>query len=507
MRMKRWNKRKSELTSALKRQVPKVRSWLYVIVAVLALVGLSSFRVNLSGIPSWVSALSWEKLLGDALILSLLVILWAGYLQLRQPELMAQTRMRVFLVSLLVVVSLLGRSTDLVAPYLVPAQMGAYWVPVAFGAGLVTIFTSAEVGLALTTLLALWVGAFWVGLGNLLTPGELGDPLHSPMAAMLAAFGSGAVAVFRCARLRRFSDLPVTGLEIGIVGALLHAGAALASGGEAINGVGLLWSGLNGLVSVMLIFGGLSLAEYITQKTSPLGLVELLSPSHPLLVLLREHAPGTYHHSFSVADLAESAAQAVGADPLLAKVGGYYHDIGKIKRPQFFAENQQNGHNPHDEISPNMSKVILVSHIKEGVTLAREYGLREDIIQFIRQHHGTSVIRYFYAKALREGKMSSQSMDDYRYGADLPKTREAAIVMLADGVEAASRSAEDLAHLERIVSEAMSQPLQDEQLKESPLTLRDVEKIRQAFLDTLCAMRHERVSSYPKDSELKGVPR
>ena len=507
MLTRRWSRRKSKLTSALRRQVPKVRSWLYVIVAVLALVGFSSFRVNLSGVPAWVSGLSWHPLLGNALILTLLVFLWAGYLHLRHPDLMAQTRIRAFLVLLLVSVALFGRATDLLAPYLVPAQMGAYLVPVAFGAGLVTIFTSAELGLLLTVLLMLWVGVFWVGLGNVLNAGELGDPLHSPMAALLAAFGSGAIAVFRCARLRRFSDLPLTGLEIGIVGALLHAGTVFALGGEALNGVALLWSGLNGLVSALLIFGGLPLAEYITQKTSPLGLVELLNPSHPLLVLLREHAPGTYHHSFSVADLAESAAQAIGADPLLAKVGGYYHDIGKTKRPQFFAENQQNGHNPHDDLSPNMSKVILTSHIKEGVSLAREYGLREDIIQFIRQHHGTSVIRYFYLKALREGKASPQSMDDYRYGAELPKTREAAIVMLADGVEAASRGAEDLAHLERIVAEAMSTPLQDEQLKESSLTLRDVEKIKQAFLETLYAMRHERLSSYPKDSELKSAPR
>jgi hypothetical protein len=420
---------------------------------------------------------------------------------------MAQTRIRVCLVLLLVAVALLGRATDLLAPYLVPAQMGAYLIPVAFAGGLVTIFTSAEVGLSLTVLLTLWVGIFWVGLDNVLHVGELGDPLHSPLAAMLAAFGSGAIAVFRCARLRRFSDLPLTGLEIGIVGALLHAGTVLASQQQAINGVALLWSALNGLMSVLLIFGGLPLAEYITQKTSPLGLVELLNPSHPLLILLREQAPGTYHHSFSVADLAESAAQAIGADPLLAKVGGYYHDIGKIKRPQFFLENQQNGHNPHDDLSPNMSKVILVSHIKEGIALAREYGLREDIIQFIRQHHGTSLIRYFYLKALREGKASSPSMDDYRYGAELPKTREAAIVMLADGVEAASRTAKDATHLEHIVAEAMKGPLQDDQLKESQLTLRDLEKIRQAFLETLRAMRHDRASSYPKDSELKSAPR
>ncbi len=491
MLTRRWSRRKRELSAVLQSGIPRARAWLYAVVAALLLAGLAAFRVDLSG-SAMVKLFSWNQVLGNTLVITLLVILWAGYLKLRQPELLSRTRMRVFLVGLLAAVALIGRATDLLAPYLVPEPMGAYLIPVAFGAGLATIFTTAEVGLSLTVLLSLWVG-----LGSALTP--------TP--AMLAAFGSGTVAVFRCARLRKFSDLPLTGLEIGIVGALLHAGMALYHGSEGMGGIALLWSGLNGLFSVLLIFGGLPLAEYVTQRTSPLGLVELLNPSHPLLIMLREKAPGTYHHSFSVADLAESAAQAIGADPLLAKVGGYYHDIGKIKRPQFFAENQQNGRNPHDEISPSMSRVILTSHIKEGVELAQEYGLREDVIAFIRQHHGTSVIRYFYLKALREGKAGVPSIDDYRYGAELPQSRETAIVMLADGVEAASRSAKDLAHLKEIIEEAMNGPLKDGQLRDSPLTLRDLERIKQAFFETLRAMRHDRAASYPKDSELKEARR
>jgi len=458
----------------------------YAFIAALALAGLAAFRIDLSG-PQLIKWLNWERLLGNTIIITLLVAIWIGYLQLRQPQLLEKARMRVFLVGLLVGVALLGRATDLLAPYLVPEPQGALLIPVALGAGLTAIFVGAEAGFALTVLLA-----FWVGLG-----GELNS------AAVLAAFGSGTVAVLRCARLRRLSDLPLAGLEIGLMGALLHGGAALYQGVENLSGVALLWSGLNGLVSALLIFGSLPLAEYITQKTSPLGLVELLNPSHPLLQLLREHAPGTYHHSFNVADLAESAAQAIGADPLLAKVGGYYHDIGKIKRPQFFAENQHDGYNPHDEISPSMSKMILTSHIKDGVELAKEYGLREDIIQFIRQHHGTSVIQYFYFKALQSGKASPHSMDDYRYDADHPQTQEAAIVMLADGVEAASRSLEDASQLEEVIEETIAKPLADGQLRASPLTLRDLEQIKRAFFETIRAMRHERSGSYPKDSELR----
>lgn len=467
-----------------------LRTGLDILIAVPVLVALASVQIDLSQRP-FLQVLDWNAWVGHAVILGLIVAFWAGYLQLRRPELIRLTRLRTFMIGLLVVVAILGRGTDVLAPYLVPLSMSPYLVPVALGAGLAAIFVGAEAGFALTVVLAFWVG--------------LGPELH-PIAT-LAAFGSGAVAVFRCHNLRRLSDLPLAGLEIGLAGAVIHAGAALAVFGPgAMDPLGLLWSGLNGLISALLVFGGLPLAEMITQRTSPLGLVELLNPSNPLLQLLREHAPGTYHHSFNVADLAESAAQAVGADPLLAKVGGYYHDIGKMRRPEFFIENQRNGKNPHDEISPSMSKMILTSHVKEGEELAREYGLRDDIIRFIRQHHGTSVIRYFYVKALREGKASEDSVGDYRYNTERPDTPETAIVMLADSVEAATKSMSDASKLEEFVDEVMQGPIDDGQLDESPLTLRDLERIREAFIKTLRAMRHERTGSYPSPSETEAAP-
>ncbi len=492
--MKRLKRPGSSFWQALQERIQSTRGWLAGLLAVVVLAGLHTFRINLPG-ESNIEWHSWHNIVGNSLTIILLVGLWVEYLHLRHAELMDHARMRFFLFATVLSVAILGSAIDLLAPHLVPPYQAPYLIPVALGAGLATIFVGAEVGFSIAVLLA-----FWAGLG---TWAETGDGIINPI-AMLAAFGCGTAAVFRCARLTRLSDLPLAGLEIGFFGMLLQGAATLVTQDFAtFNPLYLVWSGLNGIVSVLLLFGALPLAEVITQRTSPLGLVELLNPQSPLLMRLREQAPGTYHHSLRVADLAESAARAIGADPLLTKVGGYYHDIGKIKRPQFYIENQGSGVNPHNEISPSMSKMILTAHIKEGLELAREYGLREDIVQFISQHHGTSVIRYFYMKAVKEGTASPDSMSDFRYDSELPKTKETAIVMLADVTEAASHNLEDPAELKELIHRVIQTPLEDGQLIDSPLTLRDLEKIERAFLANLQAMRHDRRGSYPTASELE----
>lgn len=454
----------------------------------LGLAVLYAFRLSIFK-PPLVHFLNWSQILGELVVIALAVFLWVNYLRLRRPSVLVQPRLRRFAFGLILLIALLGRAVDLLAPYLVPENLSGYLIPAALGAGLATIFLDAEVGLSIAALLALLVGL---------------DQATNPVAALIAAFGGGMVAVIRSARLWKLSDLGIAGFEIGLVNVVLQGAVTLAAGRPELNGAALLWSLLNGIVSASLILVGLPLAERLTQKTSPLGLVELLNPSHPLLVLLHEQAPGTYHHSAKVADLAERAAQTIGANALLASVGGYYHDIGKIRRPEFFTENQQNGVNPHDELTPNMSKMVLTSHVKDGIALAREHGLREDIIKFIPQHHGTSVIRYFYLKALREQSEGSPvSINDYRYDAELPQTKEAAILMLADSVEAASHSVADDSHLEQVVEEAIRDKLNDGQLVQCPMTLRDLARVKQAFCQTLQAMRHRRGVAYPQVAELK----
>jgi len=511
--MRNSKRRKQSLPQSIWSRIRPRQQWIPYIILMGALIALNMFRIDLSGESIFVWG-GWESNLGRAIAIMLIVGLWGFYLNLRRPGLMRQRRVLYFLIGVMITVALIGRAVDLLAPFLVLSEQAAFLVPVAFGAGLVTIFVGAEVGMSLVILLAFVVGIS-SAVPTIKIPGGLDTGVTelfrggiNPV-AIFAALGSGAAAVFRCAQLRRLSELPLVGLQIGLFGAILLLGSGVvfygSIGSFQPHAVALIWVALTGLISALLIFGGLPLGEFITQKTSPLGLVELLNPSNPLLTMLRREAPGTYHHSISVADLAESAAQEIGADPLLTKVGAYYHDIGKIRRPEFFIENQSGSENPHDSVSPSMSKMILTSHIKDGVDLAREYGLREDIIQFITQHHGTAMIRFFYFKALKEGKITEDNIDDFRYDTDLPTSKETALVMLADSVQAASTSLENASELQEMIHNVMRIPLDDGQLSDSPLTLRDLELIEKSFFKTLRAMRHDRSGSFPKEQSEKAL--
>lgn len=427
----------------------------------VALMALGAFQLT----PTLeVHLVSWAQIVAQGVLLAL-----AGLaLGICAHRMQVSPRLLGFTVGSIVLTVLLDQ---LLRPWV------SYLAPMPLATALVTLFVGLPMGVAANLIVAL-------------TAELLGPPLSG-----LIALAGGFVAIFCVTRLSKLSDLALGGLEIALVNALVYGSGTALWGGFRPDA--LLWTVLSGPLTALLVVGLLPLAEQITQKTSPLGLMELLNPSHPLLELLREKAPGTYHHSFNVADLSEAAAEAIGADPLLAKVGGYYHDIGKIQRPEFFLENQQNGANPHDNLAPSLSKTIITAHIREGIELGRRYGLKEDVLQFIPQHHGTSVIRYFYVKALREGQEEC-SMDDFRYDAELPKTKETAIVMLADGVEAASRSVENGSRLEELVEQVIRDKIEDGQLAEAPLTLAELEKIKKAFVATLHAMKHGRPISFPK---------
>lgn len=254
---------------------------------------------------------------------------------------------------------------------------------------------------------------------------------------------------------------------------------------------------LNGILSGVIALGLLPLLESAFKIITPYGLAELADHNQPLLKRLQFEAPGTYHHSLMVSNLCEAAAEAVGANPILARVGAFYHDIGKLKRPLFFVENQSyfGIENPHAKLNPRLSKMVITAHPKDGFELAREYGLPPVIYNFILQHHGEGLASYFYTQAIAEEGAENVKEDQFRYTGPKPNMKETAILMIADAVESAVRSLKTPTNeeIEKIIDKIIIERLNDGQLSDSPLTLKDVKTIAATFNRILRGMQHNRI--------------
>lgn len=266
---------------------------------------------------------------------------------------------------------------------------------------------------------------------------------------------------------------------------------------------------LMGMIAVVIAVGSLPFWEGVFEANTPLRLLELTNPNNELLRRLMIEAPGTYHHSLIVANLAETAVYEIGGNTALARAGAYYHDVGKLKYPQFFAENQS-GHNPHDNLEPKSSARIITQHTKAGAELGMEYGLPKVILNFMKEHHGTSLVKYFYFKALKTYGAENVNEADYRYDGPIPTNREAAVVMLADTVEAAVRSmlgnGKTLEEAEASIQGLIKDKLDDGQLNHSGLAIHELAMIQKAFLKVFQGMYHERVS-YPQKEEIEAASR
>jgi len=264
-------------------------------------------------------------------------------------------------------------------------------------------------------------------------------------------------------------------------------------------GLKLLWDAgvgfLGGIGAGILTAGIVPLVESTFRYRTDITLLELANLERPILKRLMLEAPGTYHHSVIVGSMVEAAASAIGANPMLARVCGYYHDIGKLKQPLYFIENQRRIRNPHDKLAPSMSSLILISHIKNGVELARDNKLGQEIIDTIRQHHGTSLISYFFDKAKQRKGENNVEIDDYCYPGPKPQTKEAGLVMLADVVEAASRTLENPtpSRIQGLVQNLINKIFSDGQLDNCELTLKDLDNIAKSFNQRLYGIYHHRV--------------
>lgn len=376
------------------------------------------------------------------------------------------------------------------------APASGYLVPVATASILTTILLGPGLGVVAGFVT---VALCTVALGL--------DP--SIVIPQLAAGLAAAVAV---AHIRDRRAAPRAMLYAGAAGLLTALGFVLL--GDTQSGLGLLpWEDLgfvagSAILSVILSFGSLPLFEQLLGILTSVRLLELSNPNQPLLRRLLMEAPGTYHHSVVVSNLAESAAEAVGGNGLLARVGAFYHDVGKLRRPFFFVDNQFGAPNPHDRLAPSLSSLIIMSHVKDGVAVAREAGLPPGLLEFIGRHHGTTRIQYFWQKAIdqaaaEEGTPPSEG--DFRYPGPKPNSKETAIVMLADTCEAAARALPRPTpqRIEARVRALIRQRLDDGQLDEADLTLRDLDTVATTFTQVLSGVFHSRVA-YPDNEQ--GVP-
>jgi putative nucleotidyltransferase with HDIG domain len=322
---------------------------------------------------------------------------------------------------------------------------------------------------------------------------------------------SGLLAIYLVSKISRRTDLTRAGVITGLGLAYLCFSVSLAAG-IGIKDVLLNsgWGLASGFFSAILTIGALAFLEPAFDITTDFRLIELSDPTQPILRELMMKAPGTYNHSIVTANLAEAAAEAVGANPLLVRVGSYYHDVGKIKRPFFFVENQLCNENPHDHTNPNLSYLIITAHVKEGVEIAKKYKLPSEIIDIIGQHHGTSVVTYFFHRAKERIGKEEVSESRFRYTGEKPRTKDAALVMLADSVEAAARTVHKPSpnRLEQLIKKILKTKLEDGQLDESLLTLRDLEKITKSFVQSITTIYHSRIE-YPEGEVVpfkRGIP-
>ncbi len=330
-----------------------------------------------------------------------------------------------------------------------------------------------------------------------------------PLAALFAgafdlpsfmfALGSGISAAYALRGAERRMDLVKAGLSIALGNMLFCAGALLLEGSSlGAYAPTLFWAAFNGMACGMFVLGFLPLLEQALNAATTFRLIELSDLNSPMLKRLLTSAPGTYSHSVTVANLAESASREVGANAILARVGAYYHDIGKIDQPEYFIENQA-AYNKHDELAPKMSATVIRSHVKVGIEKAHRLGLPREVVDIISEHHGNSVINWFYNEALK--REDQVKVDDFAYPGSPPRSRESGIVMLADTVEAAVRTLKKptMERLEKFVQELIMSKFETGQLAESELTFRDLEVIKNAFVRVLAGHYHSRIE-YPKMS-------
>ncbi len=428
--------------------------------------------------------LNWQGILSVYILVLLLTLIFIAYLRVfeknfLEPRYMALTAMLTALTCLIAVILPTGTS-----PYILPI------------AGVIittAIFLSPRVSFLVSSLLLI-----------VLTVGMQYDSQFIIVFLILSLIGMITISKIRYSR--RF-DLIKVGFNLGIAGVLIMLSLyfidkCLIDVNNTFILKNCIYIFANGLLSSIIVLGASPLLESSFQIITPYGLAELGDHNQPLLKRLQMEAPGTYHHSLMVSTLCEAAAEAIGANPILARVGAFYHDIGKLKRPLFFVENQSyfSIENPHNKLNPRLSKMVITAHPKDGIEIAKKNGLPSIICDFILQHHGEGLAKYFYNQAVLEEGIENVKEEQFRYTGPKPNRKETAILMLADAVESAVRAIKGATtdEIENIIDKIIVERLNDGQLADSPLTLKDLKIIAQTFSRILRGMQHNRIK-YQED--------
>ena len=419
-----------------------------------------------------------KNISGTFILVLLLQVLLFGYIYIYHREVLFDNRLFIVII-IITAILLISKGLFNISPYVMPISTAALLVAI-----LVDIRLSLVVNLFLVFILSFIL--------------ELDDTLMSMYII------SGTIGAYFMIRQLQRNNILINGAIIGFINILTIISLGLIKKIEVLEI--LIRSGygfINGILCGVLTIGSLPIWENLFQVLTPLKLLELTNPNQPLLRKLMLEAPGTYHHSIIVGNLSERAAEAIGADPLIARAGAYYHDIGKLSRPYYFKENQLSGDNPHDRLEPKLSASIIINHVKDGVELGKKYRLPKKILDIIMQHHGDTLVSYFYHKAKKDNGETNEK--DFKYDGPKPLTKEAAIVMLADSTEAAVRSIKEpnRENIEAMIKNIIDGKLNSNQLSECDLTFKNLDEIKDAFLSVIMGIFHERIE-YPEDESVKG---
>jgi len=398
------------------------------------------------------------------------------YLKFFEPKILLSTRKLILMVLLFVLILGLAK---VIVDY---SDIPSYAIPTAIASILIAMLIGPRLAIIITIALSVFVGII------------AGDKLN----VATVSFIGGITGIFFIRGTRRRSQILIAGFLVGLANFACICGIEFLHGLKfAVFSKPAFWGIMNGLGSAIIITGMLPVFEYLFNIVTNISLLELSDLNHPLLREMVLKAPGTYHHSLIVGNLAEAASEAIGANALLARVGSYFHDIGKTEKAEYFSENQVGtAKKKHDKLTPSMSSLIITNHVKDGVDLARKYKLNQSIIDFIEQHHGTSLIYYFYQRALEKVEDDEVLKEEgFRYPGPKPQSKETAVVLLADSVEAASRTLGEPtpARIKGLVRKIINNKFIDNQLDQCDLTLKNLEVIGDTFTRILMGIFHSRI--------------